>query len=618
MADYTTKVAELQADISAIWQLQCKNLYNSKNLGALAVREALQNSIDAIGTAIKAGKITAMEALINIDFDEESTLTITDNGIGMDIATIHNKFLSLGGTTKGTDDNVGGFGLAKAVILGCGDWFAIQTQDNYMNSDFLGKEPIKKTDWFDGTIITIKNVQMSKTSLIGSDLKQFKRDVMEYIATSQLPYPVAVNGELVSRRFESTAKSRRSLKVFGITEDMVPDKTKLRVNCYKGDKDSSGAKYMYIRLRGLTQYRSYLGWNANCDITVDFDTKLDPRSDEYPFSTNREGLKYKYQEITSKIQDKVTQSPLSVSNNDYYKETLYDNTRLGIEGQRRITQMMTTEEMAELVEQLSKVSTDSKLITTIKTMQDDVKVAASEAGVETTDYIKKASDLQNPLEYSWLIWEDGKWKGKKLNRVAAVDIILVWDSVLQQMTQQYRDCYGKVFYPGIIVQKDTNGMCVEKTLPSGEQRVYVMLNPFSVPAGLKDLELTMWMMNLAAHELAHFVCGCYEAHGETWAYTREGIFNKALGEIQTINQTIKAGKFKQRLRRVSSRTSTINKKQEEPFPIDFTGKSIEEIEHIADEYGVDTWFHRMQYPNEPIRKMRLIMAIKKAYKKQNA
>lgn len=45
MTDYTTKVAELQADVQTIWKLQCQNLYNSKNLGALAVRESVQNEV---------------------------------------------------------------------------------------------------------------------------------------------------------------------------------------------------------------------------------------------------------------------------------------------------------------------------------------------------------------------------------------------------------------------------------------------------------------------------------------------------------------------------------------------------------------------------------------------
>ena len=138
MKDYTNKVAELKADVHMIWKLQCQNLYNSKNLGALAVRECLQNSLDAIAKAIKLGQITQDEAYVNIDVDGND-LIIEDNGIGMDIQTLHEKFLSLGGTTKGDEDSVGGFGIAKAVILGCGDGFKVETQDNIFTSEDLGK-----------------------------------------------------------------------------------------------------------------------------------------------------------------------------------------------------------------------------------------------------------------------------------------------------------------------------------------------------------------------------------------------------------------------------------------------------------------------------------------------
>ena len=54
---WRNKTAELQADIAAMWQLQCRNLYQSANLGALAVREGVQNSRDAIKQALKDGVI---------------------------------------------------------------------------------------------------------------------------------------------------------------------------------------------------------------------------------------------------------------------------------------------------------------------------------------------------------------------------------------------------------------------------------------------------------------------------------------------------------------------------------------------------------------------------------
>ena len=123
MIDYSKKIPELQANSQMIWRLQCQNLYKSKNLGALAVRECIQNSVDALNKAVKKGLIEKHERYIDIKI-QDSTLTITDNGIGMDLKTIHNKFLNLGETTKqDATENVGGFGIAKAVILGCGMGF---------------------------------------------------------------------------------------------------------------------------------------------------------------------------------------------------------------------------------------------------------------------------------------------------------------------------------------------------------------------------------------------------------------------------------------------------------------------------------------------------------------
>lgn len=303
MTDYTTKVAELQADVQTIWKLQCQNLYNSKNLGALAVRESVQNSLDAIGKAIKAGQIKEEEAYIHIDFDSEK-LVISDNGIGMDIQTLHEKFLNLGGTTKGDENSVGGFGIAKAVILGCGTGFKVETQDNVLTSEDLGKNPIQKTTFRQGTQITLYGVQTGKHSTIADNPDSFLAAIKDYIFSSDIAVEVLINGQKFEPYFTKTVKTRRSPGQFNIASDSIPDNTKLKINVFKDKEDT--CKYLYVQLRGLTQFKQYLGWNANCDIVVDFQTKLDPRSTDYPFSTNREGLKAQYQGILESIRDKVS------------------------------------------------------------------------------------------------------------------------------------------------------------------------------------------------------------------------------------------------------------------------------------------------------------------------
>lgn len=629
MTDYTTKVAELHADVQTIWKLQCQNLYNSKNLGALAVRESVQNSLDAINKAIKAGQISEDEAYIHIDFDSEK-LVISDNGVGMDIQMLHEKFLNLGGTTKGDENSVGGFGIAKAVILGCGTGFKVETQDNVFTSEDLGKNPIQKTTFRQGTQITLYCVQTGKHSTIADNPDSFLAAIKDYILSSDIDVEVLINGQKFEPYFVKTVKTRRSPGQFNIASDSIPADTKLKVNVFKDKEDT--CKYLYVQLRGLTQFKQYLGWNANCDIVVDFQTKLDPRSTDYPFSTNREGLKAQYQGILESIRDKVSQSPLSIAADDEYKETLYDNVNGSIEQARAISTSVSAKETHEIIEELSKAvvaasvvksnksdgiipqggSTIPSVLDKVKQYNDTLEDMAEQQGVTKAEVIKQMSmdtvkKIDNPLEHSWLVWED-KNNTKRLNKGKTVDLIIVWDSILRLMAENYRDLDGRVFYPGVVVNKDTLGLCVEKSV-GGVGRTYVMMNPFEV-VGNNDTEIALYLMGLAAHELSHFVCGCYEAHGETFSYTREAIMNANLSQLAVITKLIKAGKLKKTLSKLTSRTSQTVKNE---CGIDFIKMSNAEVIQMAIEYGVDVEAYQEKYTNEPILRMRLIMAIKKAY-----
>lgn len=618
MTDYTTKIAELQADVQTIWKLQCQNLYNSKNLGALAVRECLQNSIDALKKAIKLGQIQEYEAEIKISFSGNEVV-IEDNGCGMDIKTIHDKFLKLGGTTKGDEDSVGGFGIAKAVILGCGSAFSIWTQDNFLQSSDLGQNPISKKTFRQGTKIVLQDVQTSKTTTVKDDPTAFRNAILEYILSSEIPYTVTVNNTRYKPWFERSRKTYRSPATFNISSDMIPDKTKLRINVYKSEDHHT--KYLYVRLRGLTQFKQYLGWNANCDVVLDFQTNLDPRSSEYPFATNREGLKAAYQGITEAIRDKITQSPISISASDDYKETYFENKRNDVKAERTISACMTSASVLETVAQVTKVTEkihgmqaqggykSPTILDRAKQYQEEIEDMAKMEGKSVDSFIKSmnkmhAMAINNPLEYSWLIWQDKNYTGKRLNKNRAVEIILVWDAILNTMASSYQGLDGKVFYPGIIIKGDTLGMCVEKTVPTGERRCYVMLNPFKVNVE-DDTQLAIYLMGIAAHELAHFVCGSYEAHGETFSYTREAIMNSSLGQLMNIVQIVKNGKLRRKL-------TILTKEEKKAYCLyNFKEMTLEDIKELAGTYNIDIISYENKYDNDQILRMRLIMAIKR-------
>lgn len=625
MKDYKTQIATLKADIATLWKLQCQNLYNSKNLGALAVRECLQNSIDAIRTAEKNGDIAKGEGYINISW-ENNDLIVEDNGVGMNLQTIHDKFLTLGGSTKG-NDNVGGFGLAKSVILGCGTGFKVETQDNVFTDEDLGVNPIQKQSYRHGTRITLKNVQVGKGKTLEDEPERFRSAVYDYVFASQIPEDirVTVNGEDYEscKVFTQTPATRRTPAVFNITKDIIPRDTKLRINIYKTE-DSFG--YLYVRLRGLTQFKQYLSWNADFQVVVDIDTRLHPRDVDYPFSTNREGLKSQYQGILLAISDKVSKSPIAISDHSNYKETLYDNTSSSAERNRIIATHMISKDLVQAANTVSKVVANAipegsysvpSVAEKIQHLNILVEKTADAYDMTKDEVVKglnteNLQTLNNPLDYSWIVWHDKDTKVKRITTSTQVSFILVWDSILRLMASYYPKLGGNIFYPGIVIRNEYMGLCLEKHIPSCGMRHYIMMNPYLIPK-TDDMSIALYLMGLASHELAHLACGTYEAHGETWAYTREAIMNANLKSLSNIIKLVKVGKLRKTLSKITQRqreTTNVD------CPIDFTSKTIDNIISIAESYNVDVRYYQNKYHNEPILRMRLIMAIKKNYKEE--
>lgn len=629
MTDYTSKIVELKADVHTMWRLQCQNLYNSKNLGALAVRECVQNSLDSIRAAIKARKIA--RGTIHITWKRDD-LTIEDNGLGMDIATLHDKFLTLGGTTKGDADNVGGFGLAKSVILGCGQGFQVETQDNVFSSDDLGKNPIRKQSRRAGTKITLYDVQIGDNQKISDREWLFKDAVEDYILSSDIPKDVDIylNGEIHPLYFKPTKSTRRLPAEFSIGSDMIPQDTQLKIDVYK---TKSTVKYLYVRLRGLTQFKQYLCWNANSDIVLDIVTSIDPRSGDYPFATNREGLKAQYQGIIEAIRDKVSQAPLSIARDNRYKETLYDNVNDGSKDQiaaaTALSTVVVSPQVSSTAQEIAKVVTSIKsrggftpqggyvpatIVDYVQQYNNAVEQTAKEMHISKSKVVKQVRPdtlfkLNNPLSHSWLIYEDTQWKPRvKLAKSAIVSTVVVWDTILKLMASNAATLFSSSnFYPGVVSEAKTMGMCLEKFITkdgNSEKRCYIMVNPMEVPEGTSQ-KVALWLMGVASHELAHFICGSFEAHGETFAYTREAIMNANLDAVDDVVTIIEAAALQKILHHTPATKSTA-------VSITYSNQSLKELEKLAEDKGIDVAEFQSKYTEPRIYRMRLTMAIKRA------
>jgi len=588
---WRNKTAELQADIGAMWQLQCRNLYSSSNLGALAVRESVQNSRDAIMLAIKSGKIT--KGKIDISW-EGNDLTIEDNGIGMDVKTLHTKFLNLGGTTKGGEGtSIGGFGVAKAVILGSGETFEISTRNNYLDSRNLGKGKVEKTKELQGTKITIRNVEVGKDYTEDKPIRlseregQFERAIKDYLETSEYEnMDIYIQGKRVQKRFVKTTDTFRNLSEFNITPDLIPESTNVEINVFPKSEDDWSSSELYVRLGGLTQFKTYIGGSAKCDVVLDLDVKVDPKSDKYPFTNSRESLKNKYSGITNAIRDTLNQNPLAISSKTKYKETIFDNVNKKIRDEREITKriLQTTEDspskdtdFTTSLEVLKKfMGSDKKektvgmelsgeyrppgLVDIINIHKRSLQEKADKMGITVKELQEQlritsreeSATEENPLEHSWLIWEE-KDREIDFNVAKHLPVLVVWDSICRKIAEVYSKSSIPVFYPGFILEEDVGGMSVKKNIVtregSTEQRNFIMVNPEILKTD-DDWVLAGHLRGMACHELAHLICGNYEGHGESHSYTREQLDFDSLPIMKELVEVVKQTKLRTKIERI--------------------------------------------------------------------
>lgn len=142
------------------------------------VRELLQNGSDCGAATIK------FEFSLTADGD---TLAVAENdGPPMDEETLLGKFLCLGGTTKGSGDTVGGFGLAKVVIAMAHKSYQIDTGGcRVMGSG--GEFEMEKREFFSGT--------RTEVVMRGDQVAALRHAVREVIAYAQLDCEIHLDGE---------------------------------------------------------------------------------------------------------------------------------------------------------------------------------------------------------------------------------------------------------------------------------------------------------------------------------------------------------------------------------------------------------------------------------------
>lgn len=238
------------------------------NYRSALAREFLQNSADA-----KAKNV-------HFVLDKtERTLTVIDDGTGMDRETVINKLLVLGGSQK-LSGSVGGFGKAKELLFFSWDKYEIHTRDLVIKGSGAHFTIQTTSNYVGGTQAKIWFPE-------SEDLWWLEHNMSRQLASNQVDCIVTLNGNPVETlRRGKLVKELDYTPVNGTTQPFA----KIHLN------KSTTDERVHIRLRGMLMFCKELWSTRKGQIIIE----LQGESVDL-LTSNRDGLKYDAQRALDEI-----------------------------------------------------------------------------------------------------------------------------------------------------------------------------------------------------------------------------------------------------------------------------------------------------------------------------
>ncbi|HUW12293.1 MAG TPA: ATP-binding protein, partial [Anaerolineae bacterium] len=329
----------LSVDANEMWSLYAEKTYgDAKKVAQMGVREALQNSRDAVVKG-RGGEIVFEVG--------DGWAQFSDTGIGMDADTLENKFLTLGRSGKTGDvEAVGGFGVAKAVILGAcdataGGHWSLETRNLALNDAELGQiEGFRVIRPREGTAI--------RWSGLSEDACSGMIHARKYLAYSTWPKSVTVRASKYANETPNIIQPLRVRskpileRTIGRTTITVRPFDVDNINKTRSNKAQSGLPWtsdrVCVRLNGLAQLFTY--HSAPGNYMVDVETKAAPGDTDYPFDSHRSRLTDECQRAISDALDPLIGETLSGASDDTGASLNYVNLSGDYEPVLRVVQAL--------------------------------------------------------------------------------------------------------------------------------------------------------------------------------------------------------------------------------------------------------------------------------------
>lgn len=561
-------------DPRRLWNLQTQKVAGTDNVVFVGIREAFQNSLDAMFEAMRRGEIKRGE--FRVDYDVNAgTLSISDNGIGMDEDTFRTKFMVLGETGKaGQTEAVGGFGMAKAYILGMvdpslpGARWTVRTRDIEATSEMADpKTPPAERDIKRG----LPNQQGVVLKFEGIEKRAFgwnleeKLSLLLGLTDTGGKVDMYLNGKQVQPPFTVSEDCEKPLD-----SPMVPEGTNVRCYLPEGDRPRAitrlKSKYGYTMLQTIE-------WSGNlpCFVVMDIDTKWRPGDPEYPYEDSR--LHLKYDSPLAKLMEAVTtqlkMDPYSATSKSEYQTQVFGATGGAIideqdrQAKRAIatdpTMMNATKEVAEILRNvgaaaaphLSERDESDPTASNIRA----ASMASRIIGLgRSDDSIQYAGT--SPIGRSFVVRIANGYEAGEKFRIdkTALRQLIAWDSICRIVGAQLIKVGALMdvdFKPGFVLKGDIKAMNTKLEYDQeiaeriGVPRERVLLfNPLFVKGDSPEAR-AMWMRDEACHEFAHFFCGM---HTEEFTAAESNVREATLpviGDILRIGKLLLRTKAKQ-------------------------------------------------------------------------
>lgn len=226
------------------------------------VREFAQNSMDAPGSNRLDVEVITVEGNV-------TQMSVKNNGAPMTKEILVGKLLSLGGSGKGFQGTVGGFGKAKEVLYFCHKSYQIQTGDMSVEGSGAGYNLTEGCpEVLDGTRSTIV-LDRNLTSTLVDDVKRFA-------SYAQWDGTITLNGEKLECKLRKGAPRREFTWGTVYTNKSIPNRVIVRVNGIPMFSNRTEFnRTVIIELKGssvevLTSNRDGLVWR----LEDEFDTFL--------------------------------------------------------------------------------------------------------------------------------------------------------------------------------------------------------------------------------------------------------------------------------------------------------------------------------------------------------